>query len=135
MREGGLSQLICSLNGEPNSTSCFCFALHGPIPFLDLDRYSGVIANTGKSDLLIAGCGSTRSIEQKMRNTRTIRVGEHVTVSHGSRGTFEGVVTENNPASSLIYVDSCAYERHEVRRVIRTVSLENCQTVGYAVLA
>ena len=50
-----------------------------------------------------------------VRNTRTIKVGERVTISHGGRDTFEGMVTENNPASSLIYVDGYAYERYKVQ--------------------
>jgi len=52
-----------------------------------------------------------------MRNTRTIEVGERVTISHGPHDTFEGIVTDNNPASSLIYVDGCAYERYKVQKL------------------
>src|SRR3954470_14307632 len=52
-----------------------------------------------------------------MRNTRTLKVGERVTVSHGGRDTSEGMVTENNPASSLIYVDGYAYERYKIQRL------------------
>jgi hypothetical protein len=51
-----------------------------------------------------------------MRNTRTLKVGERVTISHGGRDTSEGMVTDNNPASSLIYVDGYAYERYKVER-------------------
>jgi len=50
-----------------------------------------------------------------MKNTRTIKVGERVAVSHSGRAAFEGIVTENNPASALIYVEGRAYQRYEVR--------------------
>jgi ribosomal protein L24 len=52
-----------------------------------------------------------------MRNTRIIKVGERVAISHGGRDTSEGTVTENNPASSLIYVDGNAYGRYKVERL------------------
>ena len=52
-----------------------------------------------------------------MRNTRNIKVGERVAISHGGRDPSEGTVTENNPASSLIYVDGHAYERYNVERL------------------
>src|SRR5690348_17260820 len=52
--------------------------------------------------------------EAGMKNTRTIKVGERIAVSHNGRGAFEGIVTENNPASALIYVEGHPYERHEV---------------------
>ena len=50
-----------------------------------------------------------------MRNTRTLKVGERVTISRGGGDISEGKVTENNPASSLIYVDGYAYERYKVQ--------------------
>ena len=56
-----------------------------------------------------------------MRNTRTIKVGERVIVPDKTRGTFEGIVTENNPASALIYVNEFAYERYAVRRAAPTL--------------
>lgn len=71
-----------------------------------------------------SGLGKIRRLPEKiaaqarligMRNTRTIKVGERVTISHGLSDTFEGIVTENNPASSLIYVDGHAYERYKVQ--------------------
>ncbi|MFL6350905.1 MAG: hypothetical protein ACJ74Z_03525 [Bryobacteraceae bacterium] len=49
-----------------------------------------------------------------MKNTRTIKVGERIAVSHNGRGACEGIVTENNPASALIYVDGHPYERYQV---------------------
>jgi hypothetical protein len=52
--------------------------------------------------------------EAGMKKTRTIKVGERIAVSHNGRGAFEGIVTENNPASALIYVEGHPYERHEV---------------------
>jgi hypothetical protein len=52
--------------------------------------------------------------EARMKKTRTIKVGERIAVSHNGRGAFEGIVTENNPASALIYFEGRPYERHEV---------------------
>jgi ribosomal protein L24 len=64
-----------------------------------------------------------------MRNTRTIKVGERVTISHGPRDTFEGIVTENNPASSLIYVDGYAYERYKVEKMDNK-SIRQCVVIA-----
>jgi hypothetical protein len=70
-----------------------------------------------------SGLGEIRRLPEKvtgqarligMRNTRTLEVGERVTISHGGRHTSEGMVTDNNPASSLIYVDGYACERYKV---------------------
>jgi hypothetical protein len=52
-----------------------------------------------------------------MKNTRTIAIGERVTVSLARRGSFEGMVTQNNAASWFIYVDGRAYARCDVHRV------------------
>lgn len=59
----------------------------------------------------------------KMKNTRTIKIGERVLVSRAGRGSFEGMVTENNAASWFIYVDGRAYARCDVRRL--SYALEN----------
>jgi hypothetical protein len=58
-----------------------------------------------------------------MKNTRTIKIGERVMVSVARRGSFEGMVTENNAASWFIYVDGRAYARCDVHRV--SSALEN----------
>jgi hypothetical protein len=52
--------------------------------------------------------------EAGMKNTRTIKVGERIAVSYNGRGAFEGIITENNLASALIYVEGQPYERREV---------------------
>jgi hypothetical protein len=52
-----------------------------------------------------------------VKNTRTIKIGERVTVSLLRKGSFEGMVTENNAASWFIYVDGRAYARCDVHRV------------------
>jgi hypothetical protein len=54
-----------------------------------------------------------------MKNTRVLKVGEPVTVEHAGRGTSQGLVTENNPASCLIYVDGRPYERCDVSPIVR----------------
>jgi len=57
-----------------------------------------------------------------MKNTRTIKIGERVVVSRAGRGSFEGMVTENNAASWLIYVDGRAYARCDVHRPSHAVA-------------
>ena len=61
-----------------------------------------------------------------MKSTRTIKVGERIAVSHNGRGAFEGIVTENNPASALIYVEGHPYERYEVLDVHDHRRISSC---------
>lgn len=50
------------------------------------------------------------------------------TISHGACDTSEGMVTENNPASSLIYVDGEAYERFKVFQLLHVGSGDGAES-------